>query len=92
MTVFDCLKPLTLSTVRNDDRMLRNKFVVVCKCLRGRDTINCQMLGPRRGLTVKQMPGICPGGMLTVGIDSHIKLETDGRTPDSEKEGWEEER
>ena len=25
----DCLKPLTLSAVGNDDRMLRNKFVVV---------------------------------------------------------------
>ena len=34
MTVFDCLKPLTLSAVGNDNRMLRKKFVVVCKCPR----------------------------------------------------------
>ena len=26
MTVFDCLKPLTLSAVGNDDRVLRNRF------------------------------------------------------------------
>ena len=30
MTVLDCLKPLTLSAVGNNDRMLRNKFFVVC--------------------------------------------------------------
>ena len=43
----DCLKLLTLSAVGNDDSMLRNKFVVVCKCPEGRDTINCQMPVPR---------------------------------------------
>ena len=43
-TVFDCLKPLTLSAVGNDDRMLRNKFVVVCKCPGGRD--NARPPGP----------------------------------------------
>ena len=43
----DRLKALTLSAVGNDDRMLRNKFVVVCKCPGGRDTINCQMPVPR---------------------------------------------
>ena len=31
MTVLDCLKPLTLSAIGNDDRMLQIKFVVVCK-------------------------------------------------------------
>ena len=43
----DCLKPLTLSAVGNDDRMLQNKFVVVCKCPGGRDTINWQITLPR---------------------------------------------
>ena len=43
----NCLKPLTLSAVGNDDRMLRNKFVVVCKCPGERGTINCQMPVPR---------------------------------------------
>ena len=38
----NCLKPLTLSAVGNDDRMLRNKFFVVCKFPEG-VTINCQM-------------------------------------------------
>ena len=72
MTVCDCLKPLTRSAVGNDDRMLRKKFVVVCKCPGGRDTINSQMPAPT-GLIVKQMPGVCSGGgMLAVGIDSHI--------------------
>ena len=73
MTVLDCLKPLTLSAVGNDDRMLRNKFVVVCKCPRGTDTINCQMPGPRDSIcetNARGFPG--GGGMLTVGIDSHI--------------------
>ena len=28
MTVLDCLKSSTLSAVENDDRMLRNKFVL----------------------------------------------------------------
>ena len=65
MTVFDCLKPLNLSDVGNDDRMLRNKFVVVCKCPGARDTTNCQM------------PGVYPGGMLAVLIDSHLILEAD---------------
>ena len=75
MTVFNCWKPWTLSAVGNDNRMLRNKFVVVCKCPGGRDTINCQMPG-LRGLIVKQMPGVCPGGMLAIGIDSHINENT----------------
>ena len=29
------LKPLTLGAVGNDDRMLRSKFCVVCKCPAG---------------------------------------------------------
>ena len=72
MTLFDCLKPLTLSAVGTADRMLRDKFVVVYKCLGGRDTISCQMPGPW-GLIMKQMPGVFPGGGdAPVGIDSHI--------------------
>ena len=39
MTVLDCLKPLTLSAVGNDDRMFG-----------GRDIINCQMPGPQDSL------------------------------------------
>ena len=58
---------------RPDVTRLRNKFVVVCKCPGGRDTINYKCPGP--GLIVKQKPGICPGAMLAVGIDSHITLE-----------------
>ena len=43
VTVLDCLKPLTLSAVGNEDKMLRNKFFVFCKYRGCRDTINCQM-------------------------------------------------
>ena len=65
MTVLDCLKPLSLSTVGNDDRMLRNKFVVVCKCPGTLLIVKC----PAPRLIVKQMPGVsCP----EVGTDSHI--------------------
>ena len=73
MTVFDCLKPLTLSAVGNNDRILRNKFVVVYKCPVGGYSLLSNARPP--GLIVKQMPGVCPGGMLTVGIDSHISYE-----------------
>ena len=72
MTVLTCLKSLTLSAVGIDDRMLRNKFVVVCKCPEGRDTINCQMPGPRDS-SWNKCPGFARGGMLAVGIDSHIR-------------------
>ena len=72
MTVLDYLKPLTLSAVRNDDRMLRNKFVVVCKCSGDRDTINCQC--PVPGTYRETNAWGLPGGMLAVGIDSHIML------------------
>ena len=52
-----CLKPLTLSAVGNDDRMLRSKFFVVCSCRGGgRNTINCQIPGPRDSSCIK-----CPG-------------------------------
>ena len=47
MTVLDCLKPMILSAVGNDDRMLRNRFFIVCNCPGGWDTIDCQMLGLR---------------------------------------------
>ena len=33
-------------------------------------TIKCPAPGTHR----EKMPGVCPGGMLAVGIDSHIKL------------------
>ena len=54
-TVFDRLKPFTLSAV-GKDRMLRNKLFIVCKCPGDRDTINCQMPGPRDSSCIK-----CPG-------------------------------
>ena len=61
------LKPLILNAVGNGDRMLRNNFFVASKCPGGRDTINCQMPGPR------DSPCIPRGrGMLAAGIDSHI--------------------
>ena len=71
-TVLDCLKPLTLSAVGNDDTMLRNKFVVVCKCPGAGTllTVKCPAPGTHR----EQMPGVCPGGgMLAVGVDLHIR-------------------
>ena len=61
MTVLDCLKPLTLSAVGNDDRMLRNKIFVLYKFPGVRDTINCQNARPP-GLIVHQMPWFCTGG------------------------------
>ena len=73
MTVLDCLKSLTPSAVGNDDRMLRNKFVVVCKYPGGRDTINCQM--PPVTYRETNARGL-PGGMLAVGIDSHIRQDS----------------
>ena len=51
--------------------ILRNKFVVVCKCLGGRDTINCQMLGPRDSSWSK-CPGFARGGCSRLDFDSHI--------------------
>ena len=41
-----CLKPLTLSAVGNDDRMLRGKFFVVCKCPRGGTLLTAKYLAP----------------------------------------------
>ena len=75
MTVLDCLKPLTLSAIGNDHRMLRNKFVVVCKCPGGQHTLNCQMPAPgtHREINARGLPG---GGVLTDGIDSHVSLRT----------------
>ena len=71
MTVLDCLKPLTLSAVRNDDRTLQNKFVVVCKCPGAGAllTVKCPAPGTHRETNARGLPG---GGMLAVGIDSHI--------------------
>ena len=73
MTVFDCL---TLSAVGNDDRMLPGyeTSLLLFANARGAGTLlTANALAP--GLIVKQMPGICPGAMLAVGIDSHITLE-----------------
>ena len=41
---------------RNDNRMLRSKFFVVCKCPGGQDTVksvNCQMPSPQDSLCWK---------------------------------------
>ena len=60
MTVFDCLKPLTLNAVRNDDRMLRIKFVVVCKSPGGRDTlltVKCPAPGTHCETNARGLPG-----------------------------------
>ena len=59
MTVFDCLKPLTLSAVRNDNRMLRNKFVVVSNA-RGAGTLSavkCTAPGTDRETNARGFPG-----------------------------------
>ena len=58
-TVFDCLKPLTLSAVGNDDRMLRNKFVVVCKCPGGGTLliIKYPVPGTHRETNARGLPG-----------------------------------
>ena len=74
MLVLHCLKSLTLSAVGNDDRMLRNKFVVVSKCPGGRDTINCQIPVLQPGTHREANARGLPGGMLAVEIDSHISL------------------
>ena len=71
MTVFDCLKPSTLNAVGNDDRMLRIKFVVVCKSPGGRDTLSTVKC-PAPGTHCETNARGLPGGMFGVGIDSHI--------------------
>ena len=58
MIVLDSLKPLTLSAVGNDDRMLRNKFVLVCKCPEGTLLIvKCLVPGPHRETNERGLPG-----------------------------------
>ena len=54
-----CLKPLTLSAVGNDDRMLRNKFVVVCKCPGGGTllTVKCPSPATHRETNARVSPG-----------------------------------
>ena len=49
--------PWLLSIVGNHNRMLQNKFFVVCKCLGGWDTRHVSN---------------APGGVLAAGIDLHI--------------------
>ena len=72
MTVFDCLKSLTLSAGGNDDGMLRNKFVVVCKCPGGGTLLTVKCPAPR---THRETNARClPERMLTVPIDSHITV------------------
>ena len=71
-TVLDCLKPLTLRAVRNGDRMLRNKFFVVCKCP-GRGTLStakCPAPETHLATNAQSLPG--GGEWLATGIDSHI--------------------
>ena len=71
MTVLDCLKPLTLSAVVNADMMLRNKFVVVSKCPGAGTllTVKCPALGTHCETNARGLSG---GGVLAVGVDSHI--------------------
>ena len=78
MTVPECLKPLTLSAVGDDDGMLRNNFFIVCKRPVGRDTINCQMPGPRDS-SCNRCPVFAPGD-LAAGIDSHITVKMQNAT------------
>ena len=54
--------------------MLRNKFVVVCKCPGGGAllTVNCPSPGTRRETNARGLPG--GGGTLAVGIDSYINI------------------
>ena len=69
MTVFDCLKPLTLSAVGNSDRMLRNKLFVVCKCPGGTLlSAKCPATGTHHASSARGLPG----GMLADGTDLHI--------------------
>ena len=70
MTVLDCLKPLTLSAVGNDDSMLRNKKFVVCKCPGGTLlAAKCPDSGTHRASNARGLP---KGGMLVAGNDWHI--------------------
>ena len=60
MTVLDCLKSLALSAVGNDNRMLRNKFVVVCKNARGIGTlltVKFPAAGTHRETNTRGLPG-----------------------------------
>ena len=75
MTVFDCLKSLALSAIGNDDKMLRNKFVVVCKfmpCGGTLLTVKCRAPRPHRETNAPGLPRGEGGVKLDVGIDSHI--------------------
>ena len=77
MTMFDCLKPLTLSAVGNNDRMLRNKFVIVCKYPGGGTqlTVKCPAPGTHRQTNARGLlRWFAQGRMLAVGIDSHIRV------------------
>ena len=59
MTVLGCLKPLTLSAVGNDDGVLRNKFVVVCKYpgVGTLLTVKCPAPGTHRETNARGLPG-----------------------------------
>ena len=64
------INALHQSSVGNDDRMLRNKFVGVCKCPGGTLlTVKCPAPGTHRETNTRGLPR---EGMLAVGIDSHI--------------------
>ena len=64
MAVLDCLISLTLSAVGNDDRMFRNKFVVVCKCPGAGtlSTVKCPLPGAHCETNARGLPG---GGKCT---------------------------
>ena len=69
--------PELLSSIGNDDRILRSKFFVVCKCPGGSGTLlTTKCLAPPE-LIIYQMSGFTGGwgegeGMLVAGIDLHI--------------------
>ena len=68
--------PELLSSVGNDNRILRSKFFVVCKCPgRSGTLLTTKCLAPRNSSCIK-CPGLPGGGrgegMLVAGIDSHI--------------------
>ena len=67
------LKPLTLSSVRNDHRIsTKQVFFIVYQCPGDRDTVDFQMPGSRDSSYNKCLG--FPRGMLSAGIDSRITL------------------
>ena len=63
-----------LSAIGNDDRMLRSKLFVVCKCPGGRDTFYYQMSGPWGSSYIKCSRGGCSRLELTRTLFSAFLL------------------